>query len=970
MRILFDVSEGLDERCERVIDQTISAVTTDVILIVRADYRHLAKTLEQKHPDHVRIWTPSLISDEIDRCLWSGFVAQFGADVFILAAPEHWACAETLRAPSIIVSEETARTILESVPQAVQTAVAAYKIEPLPNRAKLALVSPVSPAKSGIADYTCDLLAALSQYYDITLIDTTPAELRDWDEDDPARADVRDVNWFMQNHHQFDRVVYQMGNSAYHAPMPELMQQIAGIVELHDFYLGDFFCWKQTNQRSTEWYESLLYEHGLKALKVAKSNPDRAILHYPANHRVFRDSLGVIVHSQYAKLLALDYVGAAYQDRITVMNLFRNPINPPGMAQARAALGIADESFIVCSFGFITPPKLQDRLIASWAKSDLAADPAAKLIMVGQPFDDKFSKQLQAGIDALPNPEQVVITGYTSDEDFKLYLSAANYAVQLRTNSRGETSGVVSHALNHGLPLIVNANGSFAEIDPQAAIILPDKFDNDMLVQAINDLYHNHEQRFLMAQRGPIVMQQMHSPANCAQLFYSAVESAYRKYLPSHPQQILQAIGQLPESLHLGQSDRVKLAKTINHNRAVEITRPRLWIDVTGTHCASAPSGIERVAMKLCQALIELEPTLGIVSPVYLCEHDGRWQHHQANAFMSDVLGFDETWLSDHEIQPRRGDILLCLDFAPVPFIQASDQGLIRDYRAQGVRCYSIVYDSLLMGSQGAFFGQAPHVHPQWLKAICELDGALCVSNRSAGALQKWMAGGHTANPNLKVGGFQLGADTDAFTHNASVYEKLPLSFVVSNAPAARLESAAATFMLVDNMPPSEGCAEVLQAFSQLWQNGFEGRLVIVGLKQWASKAGKHAPEISQTVDLLRSHPELGTRLWWLCDADDAVLSIAYACSDCLVATSGDTDLGLSVMEASRHHVPVLARDITALRAVAPPGAKFFTDGELKQTIKQWRKPASPQLGYHTTSWRESAQQVLKWLQESPSKLG
>ena len=968
MRVLFDVSGALDAFIVQLIDQTIETVTTDLVLTVCTEHEDLAQSLKRKYPERVRTWTPSLISPAIDRCLWRGFVSQFGADVFMLSDPDKLGCVNELPAPAIVVSPQTVSVLLESVPQAIQTAIEAHKVQSAPGKPKLALVSPILPAKSGIADYTADMLPALSELYDITLIDTTPAALRDWDQNDPDRAAVRDVDWFTQNHDQFDRVVYQVGNSEFHEGMLQLLQRIPGIAQLHDFFLGDYLSWEQTQHGSTMWYETLVYEHGFKALELTRSDPNKATLVYPVNRRVFRDSLGIIVHSQYAKQLALKHIGLACEDRTSVINLFRNPITPPSMAQAREALGLGAEDFIVCCFGFIGPLKLHDRLIAAWAASDLARDARAKLVLVGQSLNGAFSQHLQASINALDNPAQVVITGFASAEDFKLYLSAANYAVQLRTNSRGETSGVVSHALNHGLPLIVNANGSFAEIDSQAAIILPDEFDNAMLVQAMNDLYHDPEQRRLMAERGPIVMQQMNSPARCAQLFRNAVELAYQKRLGSHPQQILRAISQEPQ---LTVADRNKLASIIDQNRAVDIVRRRFFVDITATHRTTLQSGIERVAIELCRALIELEPELGIVTPVYLTEHEGRWRHCQANEFMIRDLGFHENWLADHEAQPRSGDILLTLDLAPVELSQASAQGLLRRYRARGVHCYSIVYDLLPISLPSVFPPGVSQRHEQWAKAVCDLDGALCISKHVASELQQWRARHQFTNPRFKVSSFLLGANTETFVNDSRAYDKLPLSFVVSNAPAMRHPSSgAATFLMVGTIEPRKGYLETIQAFSELWQEGFEGRLVIVGREGWRGLPDDQRHNIPQTVELLTTHPQLQKRLWWLNDADDAMLKIAYACSDCLIAASYDEGFGLPIVEATRHAVPVLARNLPVFREVAPQDTQFFNDGELIHAIRHWRKPASPPQDRHTITWRQSAQQVLQWVSASTEQAG
>jgi hypothetical protein len=91
------------------------------------------------------------------------------------------------------------------------------------SRPRLALVSPLPPERTGIADYTADLLPALSRHYDIVLItdqkkvDTAPIGID---------APVHDSAWLRANHTMIDRVIYQMGNSHFHDYMRDLMAEI------------------------------------------------------------------------------------------------------------------------------------------------------------------------------------------------------------------------------------------------------------------------------------------------------------------------------------------------------------------------------------------------------------------------------------------------------------------------------------------------------------------------------------------------------------------------------------------------------------------------------------------------------------------------------------------------------------------------------------------------------------------------
>ena len=78
---------------------------------------------------------------------------------------------------------------------------------------RVALVSPMPPSKSGIADYSAALAAALAGHVDLTVISSPRQPF------DPAH---------------FDAVVYQLGNNPYHAFVYELALRHPGVAVLHE----------------------------------------------------------------------------------------------------------------------------------------------------------------------------------------------------------------------------------------------------------------------------------------------------------------------------------------------------------------------------------------------------------------------------------------------------------------------------------------------------------------------------------------------------------------------------------------------------------------------------------------------------------------------------------------------------------------------------------------------------------------
>lgn len=87
-------------------------------------------------------------------------------------------------------------------------------------------------------------------------------------------------------------------------------------------------------------------------------------------------------------------------------------------------------------------------------------------------------------------------------ETYNDYLCAADVAIQLRKDSRGETSRAVLDCMAVGTPVIVNAHGTAAELPDHAVCKLPDRFLDKQLTSAIDELFESRERREELGKQG------------------------------------------------------------------------------------------------------------------------------------------------------------------------------------------------------------------------------------------------------------------------------------------------------------------------------------------------------------------------------------------------------------------------------------------------------------------------------------
>lgn len=822
---------------------------------------------------------------------------------------------------------------------------------------RLAFVSPIPPQRTGIADYSSELLPTLAEYYQIYLIFDQKDGAAAWSD---GRFPVRDSAWLRENTNNFDRVLYQIGNSHFHKYMLPLVEAIPGTVVLHDFYLSGLMEWLEQHEGAASAWSKVLYEsHGYAALRDRYLDAEHAKRNYPVNWHILKNANRVIVHSEFSRNLAKQWYGIHAARQFQVIPHLRSSEKTIDRSLARKLLGIEDHDFIVCSFGFLDPSKLNHRLLQAWLGSALASDKRCHLFYVGENHGGDYGSSLLKTIRESQFGVRIHITGYASPELFKQYLAAADLAVQLRTNSRGETSGTVLDSMNHGLALIVNANGSMAELDSEAVWMLPDEFPNAELIEALETLWRDPDLRHRMGNRAGKIIREQHAPKVCAQKYMEAIERAHRNPATNRSNLIKAIATEIREP----SDDQLwTIARSVSRNMPEKASARRILLDVTGTSALDRKTGIERVVRGLVKAMLDSPPSGYRIEPVYLSNEGGAWLYRRASQLACNVLDVPAGRLVDEVVEASNGDILITMDLSGDTLIQAHQSGLYIDMQNRGVAVHAVVYDLLPVLMPDVFPPGADVTHGRWLQAVSSFDGAVCISRAVADELISWRRNyGRLALDRrpYNVGWFHLGADID---NSVPSHGLPPSAQQVLNQLSARV-----SFLMVGTIEPRKGHLQVIEAFHRLWQKGLDVNLVVVGKEGW-----KHLPDsmrrnIPTIVEKLQKHPEAGKRLFWLDGISDEYLEFVYANCDCLIAASYGEGFGLPLIEAKRHNIAVIARDIPVFREVAGPSTNFFkgTDPEdlakhIASTIGINNSPRDIESKQPSMDWMKSSREFLR----------
>lgn len=309
---------------------------------------------------------------------------------------------------------------------------------------RVALLTPLPPAKSGIAHYSSLLLPELAKHVDVRAFDTLAGY---------RRAD-------------FDAVIYQLGNNPHHEAMYAEAMREPGVVVLHDLVLHHLIVEMTLARGDADGYVAALEaNHGAAGAAWARGRA--AGLHsemgnflLPASVELARRSKAVIVHNHYARERLASF--GVSTPIFVVPHPYVRETRTFDRDALRARLGFDRETRVIGFFGFLTSAKRAEIVLEAF-RIAREKKPRLALLIVGEPAPNITIAQ----------QDGVVMTGYVADEDFPAYYAVADRFVNLRYPSAGETSGTLIRALDAGKPVAVSDYAQFAELPDTCVYKVP-----------------------------------------------------------------------------------------------------------------------------------------------------------------------------------------------------------------------------------------------------------------------------------------------------------------------------------------------------------------------------------------------------------------------------------------------------------------------------------------------------------------
>jgi glycosyltransferase involved in cell wall biosynthesis len=399
---------------------------------------------------------------------------------------------------------------------------------------RLAWVSPLPPASSGIADYTATLLPRLSERHDLELF---------YEGGPPPSAAIAErwrcspVRELPSAASRFDLVVYQIGNSApHHAESYHMALELPGVVVLHEFMLHHLVRGVTLARGDAAGYvEQMRYAAGRSGEMAARRLLDT---HYPVDtwnfplfERLVDRSRGVLVHNEFARRRVLESRPLAAVG-VVPMPVETVELVPPQTAEQqelKSRFGLDPDSFLVASFGFVTPHKRMEVALPAFARLR-ESHPRASFAIVGEvsphyDLDAVLGRFGDAG---------VRVEGRTDAATFDAWMRACDVAVNLRHPNGGETSASFVRLLALGRPTIVNQTGAFAEVPEGACLHLPlDGFEESTLVAYLRALADREPLRAGIAAQARSFCVERHGVEEAARAYFERLDVAAGSPFPA-----------------------------------------------------------------------------------------------------------------------------------------------------------------------------------------------------------------------------------------------------------------------------------------------------------------------------------------------------------------------------------------------------------------------------------------------------
>jgi glycosyltransferase involved in cell wall biosynthesis len=342
-----------------------------------------------------------------------------------------------------------------------------------PDRARIALWSPLPPVASGVADYSRELLGGLADWADVEVfVDGHEPVAREVLESHVVRDGAEFSS--ASRRRRFDLVFYQLGVNRLHLYASAALERWSGVCVLHDLPWSHLLLHDSHVQRHPETFRLALESIEGKATLAefdALGRPGDP--RYEERREEFLNRhhmLGELIGLSSAQILHWRAGAEEVRRRHPNARVFAFPMGvtdplagPPDSDQSRRELGVPAQALLVGAFGAADPVKRLEPAVDALAEA-VASGVDAHLLVVGAFTTPDYRRRLAHRIHELGLAARVQLLGRVPIDRFLMALRACDVVVNFRHPFRHQMSATLMRAVAAGKPVLVSAEAAWGDL--------------------------------------------------------------------------------------------------------------------------------------------------------------------------------------------------------------------------------------------------------------------------------------------------------------------------------------------------------------------------------------------------------------------------------------------------------------------------------------------------------------------------
>lgn len=365
----------------------------------------------------------------------------------------------------------------------------------------------LKPAKSGIANFAENLLHPFHSLTNLVLVTEDP------DSDlyecpichRPINVVAADLISKIHDPRYAD--IHNLGNSSHHVWQINLVSLFPGLILMHDGYLSGL-TWEGSggNTNIRNFLISAIHDSSTFSFfeEIVLLEPHLIIKNEKLNTSFVESATSIVVHNHAAaEQISNDFT---LRDRAALS------IIPLPVSVKKFDYSNTHREKVIGVFGIIAETKMYEEIIQAWVGSRAALQEGYTLRFVGEDLSNRF----EGLMDKYSSGFRIEHTGYVDEDQYRKQIDSVEFAIQLRRDFRGETSGAIVDLMSSGVPVISNSQPSLAAYPQDAIIEVSSEFSISELSSKLDWAIENHDLALNSARLAHNYIEKHSDPFLCA----------------------------------------------------------------------------------------------------------------------------------------------------------------------------------------------------------------------------------------------------------------------------------------------------------------------------------------------------------------------------------------------------------------------------------------------------------------------